>query len=396
MVKAVVLGVNYYIGLSVLRCLGRNGIYTVAADYDPKAYGMASKYISEKLWLPDGKKDEEGMIKALIAYGKKQKERPVLFPCHDNYVGMVDRHLPQLQVFFRIPQTKQGLYTICMDKDKLYHLAKAHGVRMPETLDPREAGFYSKVEDHLGYPCIVKPDDSPAFTAIFRKKVFIAEDAASLKAALEKCEKANLSVKVQKIVQGFDDHMYTYDAYLNQNSKVTHYTTCNKKRQWPINFGASTFIVQKPTPEIAEIGRGFLEAIGWKGFAEIEFKKDEEDGDFYLIEINVRTTNFNPMLEAIGLNMPLICYNDLCGKPDAPKAVMEETGHAFMYYYEDRSARKAYIKAGQLTEDEVKAQGEGYIVTEALWAKDDPKPLAAFVGMKAGRLVDKLKKKKEL
>lgn len=394
MVKALVLGVNYYIGLSVLRCLGRNGVHTVAADYDRTAYGMASKYISEKLWLPDGKEDEQAMIDALIDYARKQKERPVLFPCHDNYVGMVDRHLPELQVFYRIPQTKQGLYTDCMDKDKLYHLATKYGVRMPDTLDPEDPDLYDQVEARLTYPCIVKPDDSPAFTALFRKKVFIADNADALKDALEKCKEANLSVKVQKIIQGFDDHMYTYDAYLNQKSKVTHYTTCNKKRQWPINFGASTFIVQKPTPEIAEIGGKFLEDIGWKGFAEIEFKKDANDGEFYLIEINVRTTNFNPMLEAIGLNMPLICYNDLCGKPDEPKAVMEETGHAFMYHYEDRSARKAYIKAGQLTEEQVKAQGQGYTVTEALWAKDDPKPLAAFIRMKAGRLADKLKRKK--
>ena len=31
--KAVILGCNYYVGLSIIRCLGRNGIHTVAVDY---------------------------------------------------------------------------------------------------------------------------------------------------------------------------------------------------------------------------------------------------------------------------------------------------------------------------------------------------------------------------
>ena len=32
--KAVILGCNYYIGLSTIRCLGKEGIHTVAVDYN--------------------------------------------------------------------------------------------------------------------------------------------------------------------------------------------------------------------------------------------------------------------------------------------------------------------------------------------------------------------------
>ena len=48
--KAVVLGCNYYIGLSVIRCLGVEGVHVVACDYDfENSYGARSKYISEFL-----------------------------------------------------------------------------------------------------------------------------------------------------------------------------------------------------------------------------------------------------------------------------------------------------------------------------------------------------------
>ncbi len=47
-----------------------------------------------------------------------------------------------------------------------------------------------------------------------------------LKEAISKAQEANLDVVVQRIIPGFDDHMYTFDAYLDQNSKVSHWITC--------------------------------------------------------------------------------------------------------------------------------------------------------------------------
>ena len=56
--KAVVLGCNYYIGLSIIRCLGREGVHVVACDYDfDNSYGAKSKYISEFLKIDDLKKN---------------------------------------------------------------------------------------------------------------------------------------------------------------------------------------------------------------------------------------------------------------------------------------------------------------------------------------------------
>ncbi len=61
--KAVVLGANYYIGLSIIRCLGIHDIPVVAVDYSKKGtYGFYSKYLSEKLIGPDSKEDPEGLL----------------------------------------------------------------------------------------------------------------------------------------------------------------------------------------------------------------------------------------------------------------------------------------------------------------------------------------------
>lgn len=392
--KAVILGCNYYIGLSTIRCLGVKGIHTVAVDYSPQnAYGAESKYCSERLVAPHYKDDKEGFVHFLKDYASKQSSTPVLIPCHDSYVEVIDEYLDELKEYYLIPQTEQGLYTKAMNKELLHKLASENGVAVPETVRVNEENFFEKVEELIKYPCLVKPTDSPTFVSIFRKKLFKVHNKEELIEAIEKAKQAKQEVIVQRIIPGFDDHMYTFDAYLNQDAKVTHWTTCQKFRQYPINFGASVYTGQKYVPELYEIGAKFLEGIGYKGFVEIEFKKDAETGEFYLIELNVRITNFNNLLYKVGLNIPYITYRELTGTPLEPIAVKKDTNRVFWYAYEDILAIKAYLKSGQLTLKEIILsffKPKAY----AIWDIKDPRPAFAFLKMIIEKKLNKKMKRK--
>ncbi|HEX7056828.1 MAG TPA: carboxylate--amine ligase [Bacilli bacterium] len=391
--KAVILGTNYYIGLSAIRCLGVHGIHTVAVDYSAdNTYGAKSRYCSEQLISPHYKVDPQGYVAFLIDYAKKQDEPPVLIPCHDFYVEIIDEHLDELKEHFLIPQTEKGLYTKLMNKETLHRLAVEHGVAVPETVRVHEENLFEKVESIIKFPCIVKPVDSPAFMAKFRRKLFKVHNLTELKEALEKAKNAGLEVVVQRIIPGFDDHMYTFDAYLNQDAKVTHWATCQKYRQYPINFGASVYTGQKLVPELYDIGAAFFEAIKYKGFAEIEFKKDAETGKFYLIEVNVRLTNFNHLLYKIGLNIPYITYQELTGQAVEPKAITWDTRRVFWYAYEDLFAIRDYLKTGQLTIGNVLAS---FFKPKAfaIWDLRDLRPAFSFAGMIAQKALRKALKK---
>ncbi len=388
--KAVILGSNYYIGLSAIRCLGIEGVHTVAVDYSEKdRYGAESKYCSEKLIAPHYKKHKEEFIEFLKEYAENQKLPPVLIPCHDSYLEVVDEYLDELGELYLIPQTRAGLYTRVMNKETLHKLALKKGVAVPETVGADEENLYEKVETRVKYPCIVKPVDSSAFVAKFRTKIFKVNNEAELRNALEKAKNADLEVIVQRIIPGFDDHMYTFDAYLNRDSKVTHWMTAQKYRQYPINFGASVYTIQKYVPELYDIGANFLENIGYKGFAEIEFKKDAETGEYYLIEINARITNFNNLIYKVGLNIPYITYMEMIGQPLEPKAVTEDTNRAFWYVYEDILAVRDYIRTGQLTLGEILRsllRPKAY----AIWSLSDPKPALEFFKMTVRNVLRKI------
>ncbi len=387
---AVVLGTNYYIGLSTIRCLGVNGITVVAMDYSKKdTYAAKSKYLSKRLIIPHHKEDTEGFVDYLIDFAKKQKYPPVLIPTHDSQVEAIDKYLNELKKYYLMPQTEQGLWTRVMDKGSLFELARQHGMLIPNTVKLNDDDYLNKIENTVGYPCLVKPVDSPSFVAKFRKKLFKVHNREELLDAIKKAKDAGLLVDVQKIIKGFDDHMYTFDAYLNQESKVTHWCTCQKYRQFPINFGASVYTGHKYVPELYDIGGKFLEDIGYKGFAEIEFKRDAESGDFYLIEINARITNFNSLLYKLGLNFPYITYREMIGKPLEPKYLIEEQSPVFWYVFEDILAIRDYIKSGQLTRKEIIKslfRPKAY----AIWDWKDPMPSFAFIGIIMGKIFKRI------
>lgn len=143
--KAVILGSNYYIGLSTIRCLGIHNIYTVAVDYsDQDRYGSDSKYCSERLISPHYRNEKEAFIEFLKDYARKEIVPPVLIPCHDSYVEVIDEYLDELREFYLIPQTEQGLYTKAMNKETLERMAKEQGVLVPETIRVNEDNFLKR------------------------------------------------------------------------------------------------------------------------------------------------------------------------------------------------------------------------------------------------------------
>ena len=279
----------------------------------------------------------------------------------------------------------KGKWTDIMMKDTLEKLAVKYGMPIPESVELNDPAIFEKVERSIGYPCILKPTESTMFVAKFRVKNFILHSSEELTKYRGIIQESGLDGVVQRIIPGFDDHMYTYDAYLDRNSEVTHWMTCQKHRQFPINFGASVYTEQRLVPELHEMSREFYRNIGYKGFGEIEYKKDETTGKYYLIEINTRTTNLNSLLEKAGVNFPLLAYKEMTGEKIEKENRTYDTRIHFRYLYEDLLAIREYVRAGQLTKGQI-MKSLFRRKAPAIWSFTDPKPAFGFLKMVYGKV----------
>ena len=397
--KAVILGGQIFVGLSVIRTLGENGIPMAIVEHEGADYketcGFHSKYIKEKISLPYYRDQPVEFIEGLISYAKEQELPPLLIPCLDAYVEVIDKYMDRLQPYFLMSPIKQGLYTELLDKDTLHDLAKKHNVLTPEIIVYKGEDITDRVVDEIGFPCLVKPVNSQLFVAIFKTKLFKVFNVEQLQDALERCFKAKQEVFVQRLIKGADDQMYTFDAYIDQHGTLTHYTSCQKLRQIPINFGSSVYTKQKYVHELYEIGSKFFKDIEYRGFGEIEFKKDPETGKFYMIEVNVRAGNLESLLHKVGFSTPLLIYRDLTNNPMAPKAITDDTGVHFWHASNDIAAILGYWRTGQIS---LFTSIKSLLFTRkayAIWDFKDPKPffvsLHEFTSGKVSRMLTKKK-----
>lgn len=376
--KAVVLGTNYYIGLAVVRSLGRKGIHVVTINHgDKNPYGQ-SKYVKEAYIAPHYQREEEAYLEYLLRYGREQEYKPVLLATADPYTEFIDKYFYELKEYYLFPMDRKGLLTDLMDKSRLEQMAKSFGIRTPETISTDDDDIYNKVTNEIGYPLIVKPSDSPTFVDKYREKAFFVENERELKRVLDMTRRDGFEVFIQRIIPGPEENNYNFDAYINQYNDFAYYTTEQKIRQWPNNFGASTYATQKWIPEAAEFAMPFIKSLHFRGFIEMEMKRDENNGLIYLIEINVRFVNFTQMHVEIGMDTPYLTYLDVTGQEIGRKAIDYDTGVRWRYLYEDIPAMRNYIARGQMTRKEIIAQNKHKPIVASTWSLDDPWPGIKF------------------
>mgnify|MGYP001016212190 FL=1 len=205
--KAVVLGTNYYVGLSIIRCLGREGVPVVAVDYSEESrYGAKSKYVSEKHIAPHYKEDPKGLLNFLLEYAKKQEKKPVLYPGADPYVEFIDKFFDELKEYYLFPMDRKGFWTEVMDKYRMSLLAHEYGVKVPETINSKEPNLIERVREEIKYPCIIKPMDSASFVKAYRRKVFIINSEEELIEKVNMIHKDEHGITIQRIIPGPEEN----------------------------------------------------------------------------------------------------------------------------------------------------------------------------------------------
>jgi predicted ATP-grasp superfamily ATP-dependent carboligase len=151
-------------------------------------------------------------------------------------------------------------------------------------------------------------------------------------------------------------------------------------REFPEGFGCGSLLESVP----AFVGETrlleYLDRIGYSGIFDAEFKRDPRDGVYKMIEINARSWWQNTHPSVSGLNIVMAAYDHAAGHPVASGGY--RVGTKWVHLYNDYFAARA--------------QGLGLFAWRRslagdtafdIWARDDVRPMIAFVsGIAGGKL----------
>lgn len=360
-------------GIGVERNLGRSGIkvYLVLEKKDIATY---SKYCNEYFIVPQISRDKE-TLKALLAKLRHRLDHPaVVFPTSDIFalsLSEIRKDEEDSSYYFSIP-SRDALETL-IEKKKFYKSLANKGVPHPTTFfDIDEIHGISK---EISYPVFLKPSISQTFHELFRKKGFIAATEIDLLRNLALAKRFRIDIMIQEIIPGPPTNHFFIDGYMDRNSNLKAIFARRRLRMWPLSFGNSTVCESVPISEIITIKEtiiDYLHSLGYSGIFSAEFKRDERDGLYKLLEINARSWWYNSFPARCGVNIVLMAYLDKIGE-DLDYIEDYEIGVKLIYLIDDLKSSVTLITKNKFNPREWISCLIGKR-DWALFAKDDLRP----------------------
>jgi predicted ATP-grasp superfamily ATP-dependent carboligase len=311
---AVILG-GTITALSVARSLAAAGVAVTVLDRrdsPARVSRMVSSFIDV---CPEDMQDE------MLRWLRSGPQGAVLLAGSDEGIELIARHRAELVALgYRPMEADDEVLLAMLDKRRTAELAHEHGIPAPRVLALRGEADIDAVSREFGYPCVLKPVHSHLFVRRTKSgaKVVTVEDPAALRSEFERMSALGVEMLAIEVIKGSDDQFVSYFSYLDQRGEPLLQFTKRKLRQDPIRFGTATYHATTWDPELAELALRFFQAVGLRGLANVEFKRDSRDGRLKLIECNARFTMANEVVRVAGIDLALFTYNRLLGRPTPP------------------------------------------------------------------------------
>ncbi len=198
----------------------------------------------------------------------------------------------------------------------------------------------------LNYLVLMKPCLGYPWSKYRRGKGIEVTDPAALIEELEALHRVGIEVIVKELIPGPAANLRSVCCYLGSDGSVLALMGQRKIRQAPVADGVRTLVESMEAPPEAEAVVHFLKAMGYAGLAEVEFKKDERDGKWKLIQFNLRLWEQNAQATVCGLDFPYIQYLDLIGC-STNRAFHLREGVRWLALGEDLQAPKTLLRRGE-------------------------------------------------
>jgi predicted ATP-grasp superfamily ATP-dependent carboligase len=282
---------------------------------DERSIARFSRYATHSVSSGELRDPEATVACVMDAGGRFGLDGWVLFPTRDETVAAFSQHRAELLQRFRVPSPRWDVVRPAWDKRETYKLASELGIPVPRTWYPVDAAALHQIDGKL--PLAIKPAIKEHFIYATKSKAWKAESKADLERlfAAAAAIVGPGEVMIQELIPGDGREQFAYCAFFKKGQPVAT-MVAQRRRQHPAEFGrASTFVRTVDLPELETLSERFLRAIDYYGLVELEFKRDQRDGQYKLLDVNARTWGYHTLGSAAGVDFPYLLYADQTGSP---------------------------------------------------------------------------------
>ncbi|KPL80751.1 carboxylate--amine ligase [Levilinea saccharolytica] len=271
--------------VAAVRSLGRAGHDVTLGVKSTQPDPFLTRWARGKVVIPSPYISPEAYVDALEDVLQREKF-DVLLPFSHAAVLPVSYAYERLARWTAIPFPNYAVLRRAHDKLESMRLAQQVGVPIPATFWPEDEQALAKSLGEIPYPCLVKARQGCGIGTTIRFARTPKELLAGYQAVSAQVSNPPVNDFSRPMIQEYIPGTL-YDALFLYNHGQRRAAVAQVREvTYPLSGGTGARNRTIEAPELLELGGRLLDALGWHGPAQVEFMRDERDGQFKLMEIN--------------------------------------------------------------------------------------------------------------
>ncbi len=319
--KILVTDANYKHTLGIIRSLGSRSLELSCGSTYSKHIPISaySKYVKTSYFYPDPNRSSEfcNYIKKIM----KRDNIETLIPVGYDVYSALARY-SELFKEYNIPMPNTEAFRIAASKSATVSLAKE--LKMPTPSSTKINSINELTNIKLNFPIVVKGIFSSGY-------VKYAKNNNELKYWVDQIKKIQGEFPlIQEYISGDG---YGFFGLFNNGICKAHFMH-RRIREFPVTGGPSTCAESVYDERLLKYGLTIMEKLKWHGVAMVEFKKDVNDDNFKIMEINPKFWGSLDLAIASGVDFPYLLYK-MITEGDIKKQGKYKVGLRYMWPFPD-------------------------------------------------------------
>lgn len=339
---AVILGgyVNAYSIVSELYAEGIKDVFVINHKVDICKFSNKIKtFIKSPL-------NTKSLYKDLCLLNQKYSKL-IIYPTQDLHLELLLEIEDQINTFCYIPFNSKNLLK-CLDKTYQYEVCEKIGVPCPKTVTLKSAKDYQYLSKLL-FPIIIKPTTRLDKKVRIFRSLFVENEEAweKQKDKITVFFKQGVSFMASEVIPGDGSNIHSYMGYRSKEGNILNEWIGKKITQFPNDFGVFSSATNSSSKIVLEQGRKLLKELNLHGINQPEFKYDYRDGQYKLMEINLRSMMWNRVGYLSGVKLHLTQWQNALEESVKSYTQKHQPSFRFLYLKHELICllfRKGYYK----------------------------------------------------